>query len=659
MNRKVLIIFLYLIPFIISAESISIFSIQKEAELALEGKELFNSIALFKEVIELNPSFFNSRLGLSMAYFQLGEYEEASIHIKEAMFLNKNSIEAMILYGRILTGQGDFLGARAVYMTIITEQKNNIDAILGLAELEVAEGNIINAIDLYEKFLNKFPKNRKALVSSIILFDSIQKNDISNEYLEQVLFLYPENSHVNFIASKHYFEAGRIDTALVYATRSHEIDPLNQDIIYLLSLIYISQEKYDLAVYLIENNLENTRDNPSMWYLLGEIYIKLGNIDKSIYCFATSLGYGSQNELSRLALENTLIQYKPIDDPLREKYAKFHFKNGIDLISRNFANQARNEFRRGLILAPHSIEGQKLYAHIMKTNGFLSKYLSILETIYLEESEDIEMTDEIEIYKSIISDTVSTRWSLDQFLIESPRFDIEIFLNKTSIPGNKLNEGSYLGSYLIHSLHGFENIDASFHDIPSDFSSAFNISRKTGSDYFLMIDFIDTERSFSMEAKIYHSGTGSLLSIFPIFRTGNQKIVLSLNKLSLLISESLPVVSEIIDRKFDRILINNGNIQGTNTGDVFYIIRNEDLSLKKDSIGLEFDPFLLLGEVEIIKTDDLVSEGILKKYNFFDLINPGDSLFKKTDTMDFSEIDSTQVNKSIYVDLYKSIISIP
>jgi hypothetical protein len=92
---------------------------------------------------------------------------------------------------------------------------------------------------------------------------------------------------------------------------------------------------------------------------------------------------------------------------------------------------------------------------------------------------------------------------------------------------------------------------------------------------------------------------------------------------------------------------------------VFYIIRNDDLSLKKDSIGLDFDPKQLLGEVEVTKTDDLLSEGILKKYNFFDLINPGDSLIKKTDTMDFTQNEDTQENKNLSFDLYKSIISIP
>jgi len=659
LNKKLLLILFLVNTIFLSAESISIFEMQNNAELALKEHDLFNSIAIFKKIIEINPSFFDSHLGLSKAYFLLGEYSEASKQINDALFLNRQSLEAKILNGRILTGQGKFVPAREIFDSVLLEQKNNMDAILGIAELEVAEGNIIIAIELYKNLLKKFPGNRKALISSIILFDSIKKNNISDEYVTQVLFLYPEHPYINYIASKHYYETGNIKNALIYATRSYDIDPAIEDNIYLLSLIYISLEKYDKAVTIIENSLDNERDNPEMWYILGEIYKKSGNIDKSIYCYATSLGYASQNELSRLALESTLIEFKAINDPLREKYAKYHFQNGISLIDRNYGDQAKDEFRRGLLLFPHSLKGQKLYANLMKTKGFLSKYLSLLTSIHSNLPDDSELNDEIEIYKSIISDTVSNRWDVDQFSIDAPRYHIEIFLNSNSIPFNPLNEGFYLGEYLIHSMHSFENIEATFNNISTDFTNAYKISRKSGSDYFLIYDFIDTSRSFSMEAKVYHSGTGSLLVTIPLFRTGNQKIILSINKLSLIMSESLPVWGEIIDRSFNKVLINSGNIHGTKTGDVFFIIRNEDLSLKKDLIGLDFDPQMLLGEVNITNTDDLVSEGILEKYNFFDLINPGDSIIKKTDTMNFTKNEDSRVKKSLSVDLYKSIISIP
>ena len=141
--------------------------------------------------------------------------------------MDKTSVEAKILFGRILTGMGNFSEARIIYMAILKEQTNNMSAFIALAELEVAEGNILNALELYKNALEKTPENRKALISSIILFDSINKNKISETYVEEVLILYPENAHVNYIAAKHYYESDNINTALEYGTRAYAIDSGN------------------------------------------------------------------------------------------------------------------------------------------------------------------------------------------------------------------------------------------------------------------------------------------------------------------------------------------------------------------------------------------------------------------------------------------------
>lgn len=659
MNRILSVFILICLSAYVMAQTPSLIELQKEAETTFLENDIYQSIAIFKEIIKKNPSYFDARLGIAEAYLVLEEYEEASIHVSKAIFLNRGSIEAKILYGRILTGQGDFLKAGSFYISILKEQPNNTGALLASAELEVAEGNILKALELYKNALKKSPGNRKALISSIILFDSMNEITISETYIDQILILYPENAHVNYITAKHYYESDKINTALEYATRSFDIDSGNPDTIFLLSLIYISLEKYDRAVVLIEDSLNITRSNSEIWYLLGEVYLKLGNIDKSIYCYATAIRYDPQNELPRIALENTLIAHKPINDPVRKKYADYHFQQGVEFINRNYAIQARNEFRRGLLVDPHSTEGKKLYAGLMKTDGYLNKYLSMLENIASERPDDKDLADELEIYHSIISDTVSERWGIDQFLIEVPKYNVELFLSESGISYNTFNEGIHLGYYLIHTLHGYENIEAYFNAYPSDFSTAYRTARNKDSDYFIIFDFRDTQRSFSAEAKIYHSGTGSLLMEIPIFRTGNQRISLSLQIISRTLSESLPKWSEIIERKFNRVLLNVGKIQGTNEGDIFLVIREDYLSLKKDSIALDFNPDLLLGEVEITKTDDLVSEGTLRKYQFFDMINPGDYLIKKTESMDFSENEENMVKKSLPVDLYKSIISIP
>ncbi len=659
MSRLFTFLFVVVLSLPVYPEISSIVEMQNNAEQALQRNDIYHSIAMFKEIISINPNYFDSRLGIAEAYFLLKEFDEAMEHITRALFLDQSSMEANILYGRILTGKGEFSKAGDVFADVLKLEKNNVNALLGMAELEVARGNIIKAADLYKFSLQKSPGNRKALISSIIVYDSINKKNISNAYVEQLLNLYPDNAFVNYIAARHYYESGEDEIAKTFAGRSYDLDPEKSDTVYLLSLIYLQLEEYNSALTVLEKYIELDRGNWEIWYLLAEVNLELGKPDKSIFSFATAIGYNPQNELSRIALENILINSKAIDDPVRAKYADYHFDLGEKFIEKNYSNQARNEFRRGLLLAPHSFKGRILYAELMKTRGYLGTYLSMLKDIYAENPNDENLADELEIYNSIVTDTVSDSWHIDQFLIDTSKYRIDIFLSKFSISNNIFNEGDNLGVYFVHNLLAFENIEAKFNSEPVDFLNAFEYARKTGSDFFIIFDYKDTPRSFSIEANIYDSGAGSLLLTLPVFKTGNNKIVLSFQELSRSISESLPLTGNIIDRKFDKVLINLGKIQNTELGDIFYILRKEDFMLKRDSIGLKFQPDKLLGELEITRVDDLVSEGAVKKYNFFDLINPGDSLIKKTEKMTLPENNQITASPLLPIELYKSIISIP
>jgi len=659
MSRLFAVLFFVALSLPVFPETSSIVEMQNSAEQTLNRNDIYHSIAMFKDIISINPNYFNSRLGIAEAYFLLKEFDEALKHISKALFLDKSSVDANILYGRILTGLGEFKKARDVFINVLNSENNNVDALLGMAELEVAQGNIIKATDLYKLSLRKSPGNKKALISSIIVYDSINKNTISNIYVEQLLNLYPDNAFVNYIAARHYYESGEDEIAVSFALRSYDIDPEKSDTVYLLSFIYLQMKEYNSALTVLEKYIELNRKNWKIWYLLAEVNLELKHLDKSIYSFATAIAYNPQNELSRISLENILINQKSIDDSIRAKYADYHFNLGEKFIEKNYSNQARNEFRRGLQLAPHSLKGRTLYAGLMKSRGYLSKYLSMLKDISSENTDDKNLADELEIYKSIVTATVSDDWHINQFLIDTPKYNIDIFLSKSSLSNNIFKEGENLGAYFVHNLLAFENIEAEFNSEPVDFLNAFEYARKTGSDYFIIFDYKDTLRSFSIEVNIYHSGTGTLLLTIPVFKTGNNKIALSFQELSRSISELFPISGNLIDREFDKVLINLGKIQNTELGDIFYILRKEDLILKKDSIGLKFQPEKLLGELEITRVDDLVSEGVVKKYNFFDLINPGDSLIKKTEKMILPENNQITDSPLLPIELYKSIISIP
>jgi hypothetical protein len=128
---------------------------------------------------------------------------------------------------------------------------------------------------------------------------------------------------------------------------------------------------------------------------------------------------------------------------------------------------------------------------------------------------------------------------------------------------------------------------------------------------------------------MYLSETGSLLEEFQVFRTGNDRVSDALSLLVNRITKSLPFRANLIKRRFSQGIIDLGTLDGISEGDTFIILPERALELSKTEIGYNFSDEDILAEFTVIETDELVSEGTIKKRHFFDLVNIGDSLIIK------------------------------
>lgn len=161
------------------------------------------------------------------------------------------------------------------------------------------------------------------------------------------------------------------------------------------------------------------------------------------------------------------------------------------------------------------------------------------------------------------------------------------------------------------------------------FDKVFSESREAGADFFLILTFFESERTFQIDGELYLARTGSLLKRYSVFRTGNDRIKEALIRFSTQIRESFPLRGALLAREFDRGVINLGTLQQIKEGDSFVIIKKGKLRYKPDSIDFSFKEEDVLGSLTISRTDENLSEGTIKRSSFFDRINPGDELILK------------------------------
>ena len=145
----------------------------------------------------------------------------------------------------------------------------------------------------------------------------------------------------------------------------------------------------------------------------------------------------------------------------------------------------------------------------IRIQGFPDKYLSELKVLAKLGSKDTFVQDEIESLSSALADSISRAWGYDQHNLERRRYSIPVY----TIPArNRLLHtlaSEDVARYFVSVLGGYDAIsvpDGS--TLVTGFDDAFRRARSGASDYFILLQIDEAERSFSATADMYLSRTG-------------------------------------------------------------------------------------------------------------------------------------------------------
>lgn len=587
----------------------------------------YKAIELFRAAIERNPSYVQPITGLAETYFSLGEFSEAFRYVKQAEKFDFTNMSLLNLEGRIQIGLGDFPAAKKLFEQVLAQQPNNVDSKFGLAELSIAAGEPKTAAASFEKTLSIAPENKRALLSLVLLYDSLGDYSKAETFATTALQYHPDDAQVHYIAARHYLQTVNYAEAQKQVETALSLQPGNLSYTLLLSRIYLRTRQYNRVVPLIKAILAKNSNDYLLWYSLGLAYDRLGKVDKSIESFGRAFTVRPDDEVSRIALENELIGKTAIKDPRRAKYAQYHFDQGTAYERRNYIDRALGEYRRGLKIDPYSVPGRLLYANVFNREGYPAKYLSELNGLKTIGKTNPDVTDQIEIETNLLQDSVSNRWGVHQFTLARKRYSLSVFYTTHTTQNGMIHflSQGFLADYMKYLLTGYENlaVDGAPQKANS-FADAFRTARETGTDYFIVLNFDESERYFHLTADLYASLTGTKIDVLQSYRTGNNRVTDALANVADAFHGLLPLRGRLLDRRFDTGLIDLGRLDGVKRGDKLFIIKNGTIAIANNRIGFDYPPDAVIGTFEITKTDALVSEGTVTKNQFFDLINPED-----------------------------------
>lgn len=602
------------------------------AETRRVAEDWYGAIEGYLAALAKNPSYSEAMVGLAECYYALGEYDQALVYVKKASPMRRGDTALRNLEGFVKIGLEDVAGAKAVFAAVQSVKPNDLDARFGLALLDLADGRKSDARIRLEECLRLSPQNARALLSLALIAADQGRQADAEALMEQALRFHGGEARVQYTAARLSAQAGDLEKAVFYARNAVRQDSSMSAARLLLASLLYESTSYAEAISIMQEGVARDRKNAGAWYTLGLAQEAAGRPQDAIYSLRQSVSLRDDDEVARIALENLVMDSSPIESLAREPYADWHFDRGRQFEAKSYFDAAAAEYRRGLSLDPNSRRGRVLYAELLRKRGLPARQLAQLEFLEGIGAADTSVRDSIEIWRSVLADSVSRSWRIDQFGLPKRHCKVALFYvaSSRSLAGEQGSHTAFTPTALRY-LEDFLGISSRIDILRlspqvANASEAFRKGREGGADYYIIFGAYETERDVHLSAEIHVARTGSLAASYSSYRTGNDRFKDATARLSGLIESAFPTSGLLLRRSQDKALVDLGSQDGLKVGDKLVIVRKGELSILPEGLGPSYAQSSVVGEFIVTAVDEEVCEGTVKASGFYDTINNGDSV---------------------------------
>ena len=632
---------------------------------AFAQNRVLDSIRHFQQAIEINQNYSDAYRETARSFYYLGESDEAERYIMQALQLAPQDTRNLNLYGRILITQGRTDEAEAIFTNILSDERFNNDARIGLGELSTAQGNIIQALEYYQNSLELLPQDHRILLSLAFIYRDQGRISLAEDYIISAVQSNSQNPWLHFYAADFYMLIGDASEAENYARTSLTLQPGFIPALEILGRIYVQLGEYEIAMSILQQlDMNVLADDELMLFTRAVAEYNSNNVDAAMRSLGSLLRDNPDNEVARLFLEDILLYERDFDDPQRAIHAAFHFTRADEYAQRNQNDSALYHYHRGLTLAPFSVEGRRSYARFFRETSEYARYLNQLEFLRDQlQTSDIELTDDLEIYTDFLRNSVAQTWNVNQFISKRNSFRMALFIQED---GKILHSGveNLIAGHVMNQLYSSSRIEfivpsgidaLNYEPIRIDTNAeAFAAARSGDSDYYIFLEVNESKETIELHATLHLGRTGRQLQTFRVIRSGNTRIKDAVLQLSAALLQALPLHGTILQRKFETALINLGHNDGLEEGQELLVIKPADLSLHNETPSFAYNSEDIVGTAVLNNVDLFISQVELTPEGFFDRIHIGDTVF----IMSTEEADGMDPQTESSNELYERIRTI-
>jgi tetratricopeptide (TPR) repeat protein len=264
------------------------------------------AIEQYEQIVKIEPNNVDDHLLLGRLYRLNGETQKAETELKLAVRIDPASEEAVTTLAILYTDEGDTNHALQVLSSIPdTGRSAKLYAALGATYEQRKDYK--NAIDAYRRAIVLDRDNLDAIRG---LAENLMNDGQADSALEQYKVIAdanPEDAQTYLRMAEIYRRQGKYDTALENLKKADTIVPDSMEVPYNMAAVYEAQGRYDEAVKLLQDLLKKTeksetsasqadRNNRAIFVeRLGMVYRDQENYTAAVETFRKMLALGPDN----------------------------------------------------------------------------------------------------------------------------------------------------------------------------------------------------------------------------------------------------------------------------------------------------------------------------------------------------------------------------
>ena len=277
------------------------------------------AIEQYEQIVKIEPNNVDDHLLLGRLYRLNNDLQKAEAELKTAVKLDPSSEEAITTLAILYTDEGDTAHALQV-LSSVPDAGRSAKLYSALGATYEQRKDYKSAIDAYKKAIMLDRDNLDAIrgLAENLLNDG--QTDAALEQYKVIADANPEDAQTYLRIAEIYRRQGKYDQALENLKKADTMVPDSMEVPYNMAAVYQAQGRYDEAVKLLQDLLKKTekadpsgsqadRNNRAIFVeRLGMVYRDQENYQAAVDTFRKMLTLGEDN--ARTGYQNIIDTYR-------------------------------------------------------------------------------------------------------------------------------------------------------------------------------------------------------------------------------------------------------------------------------------------------------------------------------------------------------------